>query len=88
MNGATDEEIDIIFSNLDMAGTGHIEFSEFVAGGCDKSTLFTEDKLKIAFNTFDKSKKGFINKQDIVDFLSKSDDRLGQKLCMDHSVVI
>ena len=52
------EEVDKIFTMVDVDGSGEIEFSEFLTATVNRAALLTEDKLKMAFNMFDKDGKG------------------------------
>ena len=43
-----------IFEEVDLDGNGDIEFSEWIVASIDKKSLITDEKLKLAFQLFDK----------------------------------
>lgn len=55
-----DAEIDEIFDRVDCDGTGEIEYSEFVIASMAESDLLSPERLKKAFQLFDKDNNGSI----------------------------
>ena len=49
-----EEEVDKIFEKIDIDGSGEIDYSEFVMATMDQKKLLSQDKLKKAFQMFDK----------------------------------
>lgn len=47
------KEVEEIFAEVDLDKNGEIEFSEWVIASIDKTSLLTDEKLKIAFSIFD-----------------------------------
>jgi len=54
-----------IFDQADADGSGHIEFSEFVALAMDKSKLLNDARRKRAFEIFDVNKEGKITEDSL-----------------------
>jgi len=67
----TNEKIDNIMKTLDRDSNGTIEYQEFLAGVCDKESLFSDNNLKSAFNCIDQGEKGYITADDIKNFIFK-----------------
>lgn len=59
------EEVDKIMNKIDMDKSGQIDYSEWVLGTIDLNTVLMEDKLKKAFETFDKDGSGEITVDEI-----------------------
>lgn len=64
------EEVDNIFNEVDLDGNGEIEFSEWIVASIDKNSLITDEKLKLAFNLFDKDGGGTISSAEVRDTLT------------------
>lgn len=45
---------------MDSNGDGQIDFNEFLAAAYDRKKLLSDSNIKIAFDMFDKNKKGYI----------------------------
>ena len=60
-----DEDIDEMFENIDSAGSGAIEYSEFIIASTDMSQFMTEERLQAAFQLLDSENKGYLNTKDI-----------------------
>ena len=60
-----DEDLDEMFLNIDSAGTGSIEYTEFVVAAIDMLSFLTEERLQAAFKLQDRENKGFINTKNI-----------------------
>jgi calcium-dependent protein kinase len=50
---------------IDLDQSGSIDYSEFTMATMDTSTLLTEERIKAAFDSFDVSKTGTINVEDL-----------------------
>ena len=50
--------MDDIFNEVDLDGSGSIEYSEWIVASIDRNVFLTHDKLEAAFNDFDKDKDG------------------------------
>ena len=64
------QDVDEIFQNLDVNNDLYLEYEEFVRAAIDKSIFLTEESLKFAFNFFDKSGKGEITENDLLNVFS------------------
>ena len=51
-----EEEVTKIMSNVDQDHNGRIDYSEFLAATIDKKKLLSKQRLKAAFQIFDKVK--------------------------------
>jgi calcium-dependent protein kinase len=58
---AAEIEADRIMTTVDMDANGAIDYSEFIAASVNKSKLLTKERMKQAFDHFDKNRSGFIN---------------------------
>ena len=56
----SDKEIDEMFARVDCDGTGEIEYSEFVIASMAETDLLSKDRLRKAFQLFDKDNSGSI----------------------------
>ena len=56
------KDFDNIFNLLDGENKGYIEYEQFLRAALDKQKLLTDEKLKYAFQFFDKNNNGFITK--------------------------
>jgi len=59
------EEVDNVMNKIDMDKSGQIEYSEWVLGTIDLGKVLMDDKLKKAFETFDKDGSGEITCDEI-----------------------
>jgi calcium-dependent protein kinase len=76
-----DEEIDEIFAQIDVDGSGYIDYTEFVASAMDMQNLLTNDKLKRAFDMFDTDGSGMISIDEIRDVLGLTDnEQMNEKI--------
>ena len=76
-----------------MDGSGEIEFSEWIVASIDKKSLITDEKLKLAFQLFDKDSSGNVDIHEVrKELTSKSDDlteeeeALWSKIISDHDI--
>ena len=67
-----EEDIDRIMEILDSDGNNSIEYQEFLRGMCDKDALHSDENLKSVFEAIDEDRKGYINVQDIKNFIFKT----------------
>lgn len=68
---ATDVEakVDEMMRNLDIDGSGFIDYSEFIVALMDKKKLLSKDNLKQAFDLFDKDGSGTLTTDEIKNIL-------------------
>jgi len=59
------KEVEEIFAEVDLDKNGEIEFSEWVVASIDKTSLLTDEKLRIAFSIFDKDGGGSISPNEV-----------------------
>ena len=59
------EEIDKLFEQIDVDGSGAIDYSEFVMATVNQKNLMTNDKLMAAFKMFDADNSGTISPEEI-----------------------
>ncbi|TNV82197.1 hypothetical protein FGO68_gene11040 [Halteria grandinella] len=62
---AAELEVERIMNSVDVDKNGTIDYSEFITATMNKDKLLTGERLKNAFDYFDKNKSGFINLQEI-----------------------
>ena len=67
----TEDDIDRIIDALDSDGNNSIEYQEFLRAMCDKEALHKDENLKSVFEAIDEDKKGYINVNDIKNFIFK-----------------
>ena len=77
------DQIQELFQNCDLDGSGFIDYSEFVVAGIKDSDLLDEEKLKAAFANFDTDHSGYISadnlKQSLV-YCRFDDEALGDEI--------
>ena len=66
--------VDAIFEEVDLDGNGEIEFTEWIVASIKKKSLLAPERLKLAFQLFDKDKTGSINMQEVKETLTGSSD--------------
>ena len=59
------QDVQKIFDEVDLDGSGEIEFSEWIVASIDKKSLITDEKLKLAFQLFDKDNSGTISPHEV-----------------------
>ena len=64
-----EEDVDKILKVADLDGNGEIEYSEWVVATMDKTNLLTDEKMKTAFNLFDKDGGGTISANELKEVL-------------------
>ena len=69
---------------VDMDHSGSIDYSEFIIATMDLKKAMSKEKLKEAFEIFDKDGNGFITESEIKDVLGgcfeKSDNNIWEKI--------
>lgn len=63
------EEVDRIFAIVDVDNSGEIDFSEFVTATVNRNELLQDEKLKQAFDLYDKDGSGAISTSELKDVL-------------------
>ena len=61
----SDEEVDEMFSKVDVDDSGAIDYSEFVVASMNEKNLLSNNKLQSAFKMFDKDGGGSISTDEI-----------------------
>ena len=79
----TNEQLEIIIKSFDSDSNGTIEYQEFLRGVCDKESLFCNNNLKSTFDCIDEGMKGYINSNDIKNFIFK-DMEVNNKILKDY----
>lgn len=70
-NYANDDEIDSMFSSMDVFNDGYIQYVEFIAATLEARGSIEEYALREAFDHLDSDKSGFITKEDLRQILGK-----------------
>ncbi|KAM3144380.1 hypothetical protein pb186bvf_003544 [Paramecium bursaria] len=65
-------EVQRIMELVDMDGSGTIDYSEFIIATMDRKKAVQKEKLKEAFQVFDKDGNGFISEAEIKEVLGPS----------------
>ena len=63
--GFAEREVDKIMKNVDSDGSGEIDYNEWLMATMDRKNLLSDEKLKTAFNYFDKNNNGSISVDEI-----------------------
>lgn len=61
----SEEEVDEMFEQLDVDGTGFLEYSEFVVAAMNEQDLLSSGKLRRAFDVFDVDGSGELSREDL-----------------------
>ena len=67
-------EVDRIFKLVDTDNSGEIDFSEFITATVNRGELLQEEKLRAAFNIYDKDGGGTISVDEIKEVLGMGRD--------------
>jgi calcium-dependent protein kinase len=67
--------VDKILARVDANGSGEIDYSEWIVATINKEKLLSKDKLKAAFQLFDRDGSGAISADEVKQILSR-----GQKI--------
>lgn len=70
----TTKEMDELFAHMDIDKSGCIAYSEFIAAAVNTQTLLTDQKLRNAFEMFDKDGDHSIEAHEIHDILEGATD--------------
>ena len=73
------EEIKAIVKNVDYAGNGKINYSEFLAATIEIKQVLTYDRLWALFKYFDTDSSGFITPANIQDAFAKTGKNITQE---------
>ena len=68
------KEVDRIFKEIDVNGTGAIDFSEFVLATVNQKKLLSEERLKQVFKMFDTDDSDSISRKEIHAFFSMGNE--------------
>ena len=80
----SDHEIENLFADLDLDGSGLIKYSEFLAAAVSESICMQEDKIVEAFHRLDTDHSGFISKDNLREILGDDlDDAALDRLIAD-----
>ena len=60
-----EDELDNLFSSVDIDGSGFIDYSEFIMATMNEKKNVSEEKLKASFKTFDRDGNGTISPDEI-----------------------
>lgn len=71
----SDEEINNIFSQIDVDGSGYIDYTEFVASAMNLDEMMSGNKLERAFGMFDNDNSGTISLKEIRQVLGLTDNQ-------------
>ena len=73
--GFINEEVsNIVFRNLDLDNSGEISYNEFLTSVIDSQKILTEDRLKKAFDMFDKDGSGALDFNEIKVYFGGNDE--------------
>jgi calcium-dependent protein kinase len=78
-----DSEVERIMKQVDLDGSGEIEYSEFVSATLNRQQLLSKERLEMAFKAFDLDGSGTITANELKQVLGKShnyDDEVWEKL--------
>jgi calcium-dependent protein kinase len=66
----TEEEVRVLFNDLDVDQNGKIDYTEFIAATIDAAKYYKNERLLEAFESFDKDKNGQISKDELIETLN------------------
>ena len=78
-----DAEVERIMKQVDLDGSGGIEYSEFVSATLDRQQLLSKERLEMAFKAFDLDNSGTITASELKEVLGKAhnyDDQMWNRL--------
>jgi len=67
-----EDELDRLFSSVDIDGSGFIDYSEFIMATMNEKKNISEEKLQAAFKTFDKDGNGTISADEVKEVMGLS----------------
>lgn len=71
LTGLNTAELQLIMDRIDANHTKKIDYTEFVAAGINRRALMSSDKIKTAFDFFDKDKSGTISVSEFSEILKR-----------------
>merc|ERR1719464_1011266 len=74
------EEIQRLFQQLDLDGSGEVGYTEFLAGMIDQKNYLQEELCWEAFRTFDRDGSGQIDLEELREMLKENSDLGGKAL--------
>ncbi|CAD8127113.1 unnamed protein product [Paramecium sonneborni] len=77
------QEVQNIMGLVDMDGSGTIDYTEFIIASMDRKKAVQMQKLKEAFQIFDKDRNGFISELEIKEVLGPSLTVIDEKYWLD-----
>ncbi|CAD8042862.1 unnamed protein product [Paramecium primaurelia] len=77
------QEVQKIMELVDMDGSGTIDYTEFIIASMDRRKAMQKEKLKEAFQIFDKDGNGFISELEIKEVLGPSLTDIDEKYWLD-----
>jgi len=77
-NPVSDELIGKIYAEMDVDGSGRVDYTEFLAAGIGSAILCDKDSVSSAFRGLDSKNRGKIYKQDLVDAMGEEP---AERLC-------
>jgi len=66
----SDSEVNSMFEAVDTDNSGYIDYTEFIVAAINEKQLTSNEKLKAAFQMFDKDRSGMITPNEIKSVLS------------------
>lgn len=83
-----DDEIDRIIKEVDFAGNGQINYTEFIAATISVNKVLNHSRLESLFDQFDKDGTGFVTPQNMREVFQQIDKKLTNtqidKILKDH----
>ena len=67
-----EQDVEIIFKNIDGDNNGYIEYEEFVRAAIDKKSFLDENVLRFAFRYFDKDDSGEISFEEMQEIFEQN----------------
>lgn len=82
-NAIDKEDIDKMFSIIDVSGSGEIEYSEFMLACIPEKKLLTNENMAVVFKVFDSDGSGSICQEEIKRVLSSNNKKISEKVARD-----
>lgn len=70
----SENDINELFKNVDVNKSGSIDYTEFLAATLEAHISIEEDRIREAFQVFDRSNTGYISRDDLRQILGKNTD--------------
>merc|ERR1719464_1821205 len=80
------EEVQGLFEQLDLDGSGEVGYTEFLAGMIDQKNYLQEELCWEAFRTFDRDGSGQIDMAELKSMLQEDPDKLGAGSIKDSDI--